>query len=163
MENLPPAPSFWSTDSCQCTWNPRTPSTCTNKTSSDSEESQSSRQRVSTLRAATSCSEMWALCQVQQGKKTRLIFCSDSCSGLQTKKNLGSHWKMILNGYWLQKVERVTACNPCDPKLGFGFVLRHNCCKLSQKSTSWFEERKWTPASKCNPTPQKGALLTKWV
>lgn len=72
-----------------------------------------------------------------------------------TDKNPHSHWKMILNGYWLQKLERATAQDLCDPQHGFGFVLRLNCYKLFWKSVLLFKEGKWMPASKCNLTPQK--------
>lgn len=87
-----------------------------------------------TVRTDTSCSEMCAPCQVQQ-KKKKHVWISVLTAVLgsrrkEKKKTLQSHWKMILNGYWLQKVERVTACDLCDPQFGFGFVLRPNCSKL---------------------------------
>lgn len=63
-------------------------------------------------------------CRKKKKKSTHLIFCSDSCSGQQTKKKqLHSRWKTILNGYWLQKVERVTAWDLFDPPAWVWFYI----------------------------------------
>ena len=85
-----------------------------------------------------------------------LSFRSDSCSGLKWKKNKTLQSLKVDTQWLLITKDREGGCSRFVwSRLGFGFVLRHNCFKLFWRSTLLFEGGKWIPASKSNSMPQK--------
>ena len=87
--------------------------------------------------------------------KPHSVFCSDSCSGLQTEKKEKTcrHWKTILDRYWLQKVERVTAGDSWSRAQVQFCVTPPSRLRRPPLSLKGGE---WTPGPEGNPTaPQQ--------
>lgn len=95
--------------------------------------------KLFTVVADTDCGVMWALCQVRrrEKKKKKKEHTSDflfwQLLWAPGKKKVHRRWKTTLKAIDYRRVERVTARDLCDLRLGFGFALRPDRSKLFQK------------------------------